>query len=1459
MEIKSFSKRINRVLTLVLTITALMAGQTAWADANTSTDGVVTVPDIIVKSVIDVSALASWTACDGVSSYTLQLASDDQFTTGSSGDSGEILTETFDNVTFSPAGNSYVDQTILDGDLGTWTATESRGDREKPVFRANGTLTSPTIANGVAAVEFDYDWPLNESGSCEIELYVGGTLIDTELVIGGTVGTATYTLDYPVAGPTTIEFLNKASSNKRIRVTEVRITTPSSGSSGYGSLISETSLNTNEYTFTGLFPQTTYFARVKGDDDWSNVKEFQTLSVKATHPETWTDVQTALNAASTDSNDPTILILAADITASASNSYLDLPSGRHVILDLNGHTIDRALNEGTDNGYVLKVNNNSTLTIRDSAGGGTITGGWNTNGPGCITVYSSATLRLESGTISGNRVNIQGGSAISSSGTVYITDGTITDNWSNITCYNSNMCGTFYFSGGGTLYMSGGTISGNRCGSTTYGAAGIGVYLGMGSPNIHLSGTYNISGNMQGVYDEQTGEWSNLTPSDVLNTDRTTYHIDDPISPTAPAAMILYTYGNKTTFTNGWSTYMNGEDPEDYFTLANPNGQGIGLNSSGEATIGTLHTVTLADGLTASATQAAPGRPITLSGGAPSVSRYVVTYNDGEAHTDRYAADSHGNATFQMPNADASIRSEAAVTYIDADGIEQTCTDFTLIESHEGNVELGNINNNENWYAVNGPVTINGQLIIKDKNIHLILCDGASLTVNCATMHAIWTSFGNLTIYGQSVQSGTITATTTNDYAYGICGGHNITINGGTVNATSNSVSAILSLDDVIINGGTVTASGYYGINASDNVIINGGTVTAHCSNNYYAIYGGNNVTINGGIINADSPNEVIYAKSGTLTLGWTNASDRITASSYYSYEGTVSVKAGQAFYDGTDYYTGTLSTDQINNMAGKTLQPAVTYSITLPEHVSVSGTVTRLNGTTYAPAGATVTLSTETGNILCSVTVNGTPATDNGDSTWSFIMPAQDVTVAATVSIPPVTYIDADGTEQSCTYYTLLTSDDDISNAMVQGYLPGGWYVVDGDIDFPYLQFSGDVHIILADGARLNVDDGIYCYGYDLTIYRQAAGSGELTGRFSIYCNNICINGGTINIDNSNNAGIQADGNVTINGGTINIKNGNNYGIQADGNVTINGGTINIENSNIAGIQADGNVTINGGTLSFILTYDIWASNVILASSTSLKTLNITNGIYVYKISLDRTFTVGKPATVMLPFDMGVNAISGGTFYTFGGVEKENDRWVATMNAVTDKIEPNTPYLVMPTETSLRFTHETHLCTEGGGGGQTADEGSNWTFKGTYDYIKWTTDTSDPDYTAERAAEIGRVYGFAGVQKEGIEVGDFVKVASGARIRPMSAYLMWSDTPNAQNAPMRGSSRTGSAQELPQSITVRLLDASGTVTNVGEIDTVTGEISFEGWYTLQGVKLEAEPTEPGIYINNGKTVSIQK
>jgi hypothetical protein len=173
-----------------------------------------------------------------------------------------------------------------------------------------------------------------------------------------------------------------------------------------------------------------------------------------------------------------------------------------------------------------------------------------------------------------------------------------------------------------------------------------------------------------------------------------------------------------------------------------------------------------------------------------------------------------------------------------------------------------------------------------------------------------------------------------------------------------------------------------------------------------------------------------------------------------------------------------------------------------------------------------------------------------------------------------------------------------------------------------------------------------------------------------------------------------------------------------------------------------------------------------------------------------------------------------------------------------------------------MTFTGGATLNTNGGGNRVTADPGSHWKFKGTYEYMKWTTDTSDPDYNAEREAEIGKAYGFAGVAKTDINVGDFVKVASGAKIRPMGCYLLWSDEPNAS----RAAARDAATEELPQSITVRLVSADGEVTGIGEIDTKTGEVTFdsEAWYTLNGVRLSGKPTKKGLYIMNGKKVVVK-
>ena len=252
----------------------------------------------------------------------------------------------------------------------------------------------------------------------------------------------------------------------------------------------------------------------------------------------------------------------------------------------------------------------------------------------------------------------------------------------------------------------------------------------------------------------------------------------------------------------------------------------------------------------------------------------------------------------------------------------------------------------------------------------------------------------------------------------------------------------------------------------------------------------------------------------------------------------------------------------------------------------------------------------------------------------------------------------------------------------------------------------------------------------------------------------------------------------------------------------------------------------------------------------TALTELSIPTDITVDAVVLNRTFTASKPATIMLPFTMSVSNISGATFYTFGGVEKNSsNKWIATMNQVTGTLAANTPYLVEPTATTLAFTGGATLNTTGGGNQQTADLGSNWTFKGTYAYREWITDGANSE-------EIGKAYGFAGVQKTGIEIGDFVRVASGAKIRPMGCYLLWSDTPNA--APARRMTRGASVDELPSRITVRLVGSNGETTGIGELDTKTGEISLDGWWTLDGTRLSGKPAKKGLYINNGKKVVIK-
>ena len=251
------------------------------------------------------------------------------------------------------------------------------------------------------------------------------------------------------------------------------------------------------------------------------------------------------------------------------------------------------------------------------------------------------------------------------------------------------------------------------------------------------------------------------------------------------------------------------------------------------------------------------------------------------------------------------------------------------------------------------------------------------------------------------------------------------------------------------------------------------------------------------------------------------------------------------------------------------TLGTGVTIGDAATEHgpLTVYGSVVAMG---YNDGTSTTIYSTEGSVISLGYTVpegytfsgfTATAGTIGGNATdgYTLTMPAADVTVTLTL-VPVgslVSYIDENGTEQT---HAAAEIDGSKTN------LPGGWYVVNSNVNLTTkLNFTGDTHLILADGKTLSIDAsgdsgesgcyfGLSCKEgeigngatyHDLTIYGQAAGTGKVSANhghpgnatsYAYYAKTITINGGVVEATSSGN-GISGS-NITINGGQILLPN---------------------------------------------------------------------------------------------------------------------------------------------------------------------------------------------------------------------------------------------------------------------------------------------------------------------------------
>jgi len=512
--------------------------------------------------------------------------------------------------------------------------------------------------------------------------------------------------------------------------------------------------------------------------------------------------------------------------------------------------------------------------------------------------------------------------------------------------------------------------------------------------------------------------------------------------------------------------------------------------------------------------------------------------------------------------------------------------------------------------------------------------------------------------------------------------------------------------------------------------------------------------------------------------------------------------------------------------------------------------------------------------------------------------------------ALPTVTtsYVDASGTLHDGVEAVPL------NNAMTT--LAAGTYVVNSDVAYTSgITTTGDVTLILGDGCTMSFGkEGallnatiIDCNNHNLTIYGQSGGTGWLkaysaTGsginavydyqqysgnvfirRNSAYCidanNSVALFGGTLDVESGGSV------NGDISGGSISILGGKLWarfkGLWSPQGITLgytnttdqiyvkvyhadgmglkiaDGKTLVDDHGEIWSGTLDNNQIehgINGRTLKPLdytgVTLTKEYNNVSATfSGLSETTVSIPVDVNVTSVTYERTFTDGRPATVMLPFSKSVSDISGGTFYTFGGVEKENNKWEATMNEVTGSLTANTPYLFVPTGTSLTFTGGATLNTTGGGN-CLASDAEGWEFHGTYSKKLW-----DEVVTHD--------YGFAAlsgtsVDGQDVEAGQFVRLTAGASAKPMRCYLSYVSTEDAAPVKAYAPATAGADDDLPKSITVRLINRGGDVDAIGTVNMETGEMSFDGWYTIDGVRLESKPTQKGLYINNGKKVILK-
>ncbi len=397
---------------------------------------------------------------------------------------------------------------------------------------------------------------------------------------------------------------------------------------------------------------------------------------------------------------------------------------------------------------------------------------------------------------------------------------------------------------------------------------------------------------------------------------------------------------------------------------------------------------------------------------------------------------------------------QTTVTYIDMDGQQQSVTEYTEVTTDMTADGNGYIYWSSGTYVVKSSVTLSGCIRYDGEVIDLIVCDGATLTVNGSSNGAF--DGNTLNIYAQSNGTG---MGVVNVKKHTKCGHLNIA--GGKVTLDADGKSYGLYVFDgdangLTVNGGDVTiqnsdgSQGAIFFAGNGFVTLNGGklTVTNSMGNGYKAIEGqytntinfnGGTAVINGRIFNFQTINlnsgnvtvngEILNVWGYTVTYDFTHATD-----SYYikafsnnlnpSATRTVQVKDGVSFRCNGKSYSGTLSDDDISAISDQTMTPDISnhfsvndagteYTIHTAKGWGLFCDALQDNDTYNRFSGKTVKLGNNIGTAQAPITrMAGSSyhdfcgTFDGGGHTLTVNISSDDITDGSTQYVAPFRYV---------------------------------------------------------------------------------------------------------------------------------------------------------------------------------------------------------------------------------------------------------------------------------------------------------------------------------------------------------------------------------------------------------------------------------------------------------------------